>query len=94
MSTAFGFSMKFQILEKLFYTRLNDFVIKYNILSEKLYGFRSNRTTSHALIEFVEKISNVIENKQYTVGVFLDLKKAFDKNETLWHKRGSSLLDK
>ena len=36
-----------------------------------------------ALIELVERLSNCIENKNYAVGVFIDLKKAFD---TVDHK--------
>jgi len=46
-------------------------------------------------------ISKTIENKQYTVGVFLDLK-AFEtvdhdillETEKIWSKRSSSLLGK
>lgn len=66
-----------KILEKIFYKRQDDFITKHNILGEQQYGFRTNRTTSHAPIEFAEEISTATENKEYTVGVFLDLKKAF-----------------
>lgn len=31
-----------------------------------------------AVMELVERISTAIDNKEYTVGVFIDLKKAFD----------------
>ncbi len=31
-----------------------------------------------AVMELVEGISTAIDNKEYTVGVFIDLKKAFD----------------
>jgi len=31
-----------------------------------------------ALIDSIEEITNALEHKQYTVGVFIDLKKAFD----------------
>ena len=31
-----------------------------------------------ALIDLVDKISNSIENNEYTLGIFLDLAKAFD----------------
>jgi len=37
-----------KILEILFYKRLNDFVIKYDILSKQQCGVKSNITTSHA----------------------------------------------
>ena len=39
---------------------------------------RSNRSTSLALIEYIEEISNSIDNKNVTIGVSIDLKKAFD----------------
>ena len=35
-------------------------------------------STSHALIDLVEEISELMDTKLYTLGVFIDLKKAFD----------------
>lgn len=67
-----------KILEKIFHKRLFSYVDKQNILCEQQYGFRPDRTTTLALVDLVEKISNAIANKQYAVGVFLDLTKAFD----------------
>lgn len=67
-----------KILEKLFNKRLLSFIDKYDILSESQYGFRKNRSTSLALWEFVENISNSLDNKKHTIGVYIDLKKAFD----------------
>ena len=46
-----------KILEKIMYSRLNDFVIKHNILSDQQYGLRTNRTTSVALMKCVEEIT-------------------------------------
>ena len=66
-----------KILEKIFYTRLDDFIRKDNVLYEQQYGFRANRTTLFALTEFVEEITMALENN-YAGGVFLDHKKAFD----------------
>ena len=37
-------------------------------------------STSFALIELVEEITKSIDNKQTTIGVFIDFKKAFDHN--------------
>ncbi len=67
-----------KILEKLFYLRMDDFITKHGVLCEQQYGFRANRTTSYAVLEFVKGITKAVENKEYAVGVFLDLKKAFD----------------
>lgn len=72
-----------KILEKLFYKRLINFVDKNNILTESQYGFRSNRSTSSALIELIDNITRAIDEKEITVGIFIDLKKAFD---TIDHK--------
>lgn len=52
------------------------------------YGFRPNRSISMALMELIENITNNIDQRQCTVGVFIDLKKAFD---TINHE---ILLDK
>lgn len=72
-----------KILEKMFFIRLDDFIAKHSILCEQQYGFRADRSTSFAIIEFIEKVINAIDRKQYAVGIFLDLKKAFD---TVDHK--------
>ena len=72
-----------KILERLFYVRLNKFIESNNRLSENQYGFRNNRSTAHAITELVENITDSIDAKKSTIGVFIDLKKAFD---TIDHK--------
>ncbi len=67
-----------KILEKVFNNRLDKFIVKHKILSDNQYGFRPNSSTSLALMESIEVITNTIENKQYAIGIFIDLKKAFD----------------
>ena len=42
------------------------------------YGFRSSMSTSHALLDLVEEISATLDNKKYTLGVFIILKQGFD----------------
>jgi hypothetical protein len=64
-----------KILEKLFNDRLDAFIEKYDILNEAQYGFRKNRSTSSASLELSEQITTAIDNKEYTLGVFIDLKK-------------------
>ena len=67
-----------KILEKLFSSRLDSFIDKHQILADGQYGFRSNRSTSMALIDLIEDIASKIENKEFAIGVFIDLKKVFD----------------
>lgn len=65
-----------KILEKLFNNRLDTFLNKHKLLSDSHYGFRSNCSTSLAIIDSIEGIRNAIDNKQYAIGVFIDLKKS------------------
>jgi len=67
-----------KIIERLLYNRLLQFIDKHNILSPNQYGFRKNISTSMALLDLVDKISTSTEKNEYTLGIFLDLAKAFD----------------
>lgn len=67
-----------KILEKLFYLRLSGFLTKFNILNHHQHGFRPHHSTAMAILELVNNIYESFENNQYTVGVFVDLKRAFD----------------
>lgn len=67
-----------RIFEKIVYTRLISFIDKQNILFPAQYGFRKHHSTQLAIIDIVDKIHKNMDNKEYTCGVFIDLKKAFD----------------
>jgi hypothetical protein len=67
-----------KILEKLFVKRLDNFIDKFNLLDKSQYGFRANSSTSLALLELTEEITNALDDKKTTIGVYIDLKKAFD----------------
>ena len=58
--------------------KLISYIENHNILSKHQYGFRKNRSTEHAIIELTDKISKAIDDGKYTIGIFLDLSKAFD----------------
>ena len=58
--------------------RLTDFIEKYDVLRNSQHGFRKARSTSLALLDLMEKLSSGIDNSLVAVGVFIDLKKAFD----------------
>ena len=67
-----------KIFEKLIYKRIIAFLKKHDILFQFQFGFRENHSTTLALIDIVDKIKQNIDDKKYTVGIFLDLCKAFD----------------
>ena len=60
------------------YNRLVEFAETNEIFYLRQFGFRKNHSTSHALIHLLNKISSAIDRRETTVGIFLDLSKAFD----------------
>ena len=67
-----------KILEKIIYKRVLKYLDKHNMLFQGQYGFRKNHSTNLATIELTTKLLQAIDNNEYTIGVFLDLAKAFD----------------
>ena len=63
--------------------RLTKFIDKNDILSKDQYGFRKNRSTELAILDFIDRITKAIDERKFTVGIFLDLSKVFD---TINHK--------
>ena len=73
----FLFCHNFQnFLEKLFLTRLDNFINAKDILNSSQYGVHKAMSTSHAVLELIENI--LTNNEKLAIGVFFDLKKAFD----------------
>ena len=60
------------------YQRLYSYVSKMDILYTSQFGFRSGHvySTAMALLNMQDKIA--IDNNEYSIGIFLDLSKAFD----------------
>ena len=67
-----------KILEKLMYTRLNQFLAHHNIISNTQYGFQKGKCTEQAIFDLQSKIINALENGEYPCCIFLDFAKAFD----------------
>ena len=67
-----------KILERLMFNRIYSFISMHDILSHNQYGFRPGHSTELALIDVIDKLCTKLDNKKISVGIFLDLSKAFD----------------
>ena len=66
------------LFEKIGATYVIEFLEDDSVFYNHQFGFRKSHSTSHAIITQVERISKALDMGKYVVGVFLDLKKAFD----------------
>ena len=55
-----------------------DFLESNNILYKQQYGFRKCHSTNHAVITLVERIAKALDTGKIVVGVYLEIRKAFD----------------
>ncbi|KAL0852556.1 hypothetical protein ABMA27_016975 [Loxostege sticticalis] len=67
-----------KIFERLLYNRLSDHLTQKEFVIEEQYGFRPKSSTLTAAIDLVTKIKTQIDKKDIALGIFVDLKKAFD----------------
>ena len=71
-----------KIFEKLVHKRMVSFISKYNIIKPNQFGFQSNKSTSDAILEFLENIYDSFNNNKHYLSIYLDFSKAFD---TIYH---------
>ena len=67
-----------KIIEKVVTNRMTHFLETHDIFSETQFGFRKNMGTETALMNYIDYLQNQLNNKQYTISIFMDLSKAFD----------------
>ena len=60
------------------YNRLYSFLEKSNAINEHQFGFRKKHSTSHLTSLLTANIATSFENKMNTLGIFLELSKAFN----------------
>ena len=67
-----------KIVERAAHTQFYQYLDENKLLYKRQYGFRRQRSTSSALLQFADDVLNNMEHGTVTGVVFLDLKKAFD----------------
>ena len=67
-----------KILERIMYNRLYSFLVENNILYDKQFGFQKEHSTEHAILQLTNQILQSFNQDEFTIGVFIDLSKAFD----------------
>ena len=68
-----------KVFEKLMHNRSVSFLVdKCNVIKINQYGFRENHSTYMEFLTMLDQISQEIDNKTYSIRLFLDLSKAFD----------------
>ncbi|GBO39415.1 RNA-directed DNA polymerase from mobile element jockey [Araneus ventricosus] len=71
-----------KIFEKILQKRINSYCDSSNIIPKEQFGFRAQHSTIHQLLRVTNSITEGMNNKFYTGGIFLDIQKAFDR---VWH---------
>lgn len=67
-----------KIFEKIMYNRLKTYLDSIKYINKKQYGFRPQSNSLSATIDLITKIKTNIDDKNVALGIFIDLKKAFD----------------
>ena len=67
-----------KILEKIVANRLCNYLETNNLLSTSQFGFRPGHSTVHPMTLFANHVSKALNEKEHTIAVFCDLRKAFD----------------
>ena len=60
------------------YNYISEFMGGKNVICKNQFGFRPKYSTQHAVIYLVNNITNSLDSSDIVIGVFLDLKKAFN----------------
>ncbi|XP_065664473.1 uncharacterized protein LOC136086128 [Hydra vulgaris] len=77
-----------KILERILYNKIFKHLSENKILYNNQYGFKKNNSAEHAILQLTRNIGDSFETSQYTLGIFIDLSKAFDTidHEILYNK--------
>ena len=79
-----------KIYEKIMYSRVEEFLNQFNQIYSRQFGFRKGHSTTHTLLNILERVREHLDSGGFACGVFIDLQKAFD---TVDHEILISKLD-
>ena len=90
-----------KIFEFYIYEQLLSYFDRYNIITSEQCGFRKNTSTNVSIANFLKNVVECLDSREYCVGIFMDLRKAFDLvdhkillsklDATLWYSREPSI---
>lgn len=66
------------MMERIMYNRVFKYLNQNNLLYNRQSGFQKGYSTSHAIIQLENQITDSFNKKKFTLGVFRDLSKDFD----------------
>ena len=67
-----------KLLEKIIHTQLEEHLENESLLTHFQYGFRKNRSTTHAVTQLLNHVNLNLNKSIPTVALFIDFRKAFD----------------
>ena len=67
-----------KVFERVLNTRMVEFLEKHQLFSNEQFGFRSKRSSAHAIASVTELMQNVIESQKIGFACFIDFQKAID----------------
>ena len=67
-----------KVLERIMYNRTYQYFKENDMFFPKQFGFQVNNSTHHAILNLTDDILTSFEKGQFTLGVFINLSKAFD----------------
>ena len=67
-----------KVFEKVAYTQLYDYLKNNSILRKQQYGFRAKKSTTQAILHFLQYLYKHIDSCNIVFSLFLDFRKAFD----------------